>query len=168
LIDLLCIDSRENLAVLDAAVRDRLLDRNPAAGVALPRSDRGERPVPDEVLAELSEHVRGVGVSEGRRLFPTTHSTLGRAWRAAVERAGLPAGTRLRDLRHYYASVLIPAGESVKVVQARLGHASATETLSTYAHLWPSDDDHTREAVARALADSLLTREDHDSGVHAR
>jgi hypothetical protein len=32
----------------------------------------------------------------------------------------------------------------VKTVQARLGHASATETLNAYAHLWPDSEDHTR------------------------
>jgi integrase len=35
----------------------------------------------------------------------------------------------------------------VKAVQARLGHASAAETLDTYSHLWPDSDDKTREAV---------------------
>ena len=76
-----------------------------------------------------------------------------------------PAGVRLHDLRHYYASLLIRHGESVKVVQARLGHASAKETLDTYSHLWPDSDDSTRAAVdmvlaARAVspADFLRTR----------
>lgn len=50
---------------------------------------------------------------------------------------------------------------SVKVVQARLGHKSAAETLDTYSHLWPDDDDRTRDAVDSALgavlADSLRT-----------
>jgi hypothetical protein len=32
-------------------------------------------------------------------------------------------------------------------VEARLGHASATETLDTDAHLWPDSEDRTREAV---------------------
>jgi hypothetical protein len=48
---------------------------------------------------------------------------------------------------HYYASLLIRHGESVKVVQARLGHASASETLDTYSHLWPDSEDRTRSAV---------------------
>jgi integrase len=51
-------------------------------------------------------------------------------------------------LRHFYASVLIRAGESVKVVQERLGHTSAQMTLDVYGHLWPEDEDSTREAVA--------------------
>jgi integrase len=52
-------------------------------------------------------------------------------------------------------------GESVKTVQARLGHANAAETLDTYSHLWPESDDRTREAVDLVLtgflADSLRT-----------
>ncbi len=43
--------------------------------------------------------------------------------------------TGMHALRHYYASLLIRFGESVKTVQARLGHATAAETLDTYSHL---------------------------------
>lgn len=56
-------------------------------------------------------------------------------------------GLGLHALRHFYASLLIHHGCSVKEVQARLGHASATETLDTYSHLWPSSEDRTREAI---------------------
>lgn len=59
------------------------------------------------------------------------------------------------DLRHYYASLLIRHSESIKTVQARLGHASAAETLDTYSHLWPDSDDRTREAVDSVLASPL-------------
>lgn len=51
-----------------------------------------------------------------------------------------------------YASLLIRHGESVKVVQARLGHASAAETLDTYSQLWPDSDDRTRDAVDLVLS----------------
>jgi integrase len=57
----------------------------------------------------------------------------------------------MHDLRHYYASLLIRHGESVKTVQRRLGHATAAETLDTYSHLWPDSDDRTREAVGAIL-----------------
>jgi integrase len=59
---------------------------------------------------------------------------------------------RFHDLRHFYASALISGGCSVKAVQKALGHASATETLDTYAHLWPDDEDRTRAAIGAALA----------------
>ena len=39
-------------------------------------------------------------------------------------------------------------GLDVKVVQARLRHASAKTTLDTYGHLWPDRDDSSRAAVA--------------------
>jgi hypothetical protein len=61
-------------------------------------------------------------------------------------------GFVFHGLRHYYASLLIRHGESVKTVQERLGHASAVETLDTYSHLWPDSDDRTREAVDSVLA----------------
>ncbi len=73
-------------------------------------------------------------------------------WRKAAKVAGLPVGTGMHDLRHTYASLLIRKGLSVKVVQARLGHATAAETLDTYGHLWPEDEDRTREAVEVALS----------------
>ncbi len=56
------------------------------------------------------------------------------------------------------ASLLIRHGESVKVVQERLGHASAAETLDTYSHLWPADsEERTRAAVDAVLGGSRVT-----------
>ena len=69
-----------------------------------------------------------------------------------MKAAGLPQGTRFHDLRHFYASVLIAAGLNVKVVQSRLGHATAAETLETYAHLWPDDADVGRGAIEAMFA----------------
>jgi integrase len=97
-------------------------------------------------------------VSASRGLFSPTGAPIYRggpwtkAWGKAVPEAGLPTGTRIHGLRHYYASLLIHHGESVKVVQARLGHANAGETLDTYSHLWPDSEDRTREAVDLALS----------------
>ena len=65
---------------------------------------------------------------------------------------GLPADFRYHDLRHYFASLLIASGADVKVVQARLRHASAKTTLDTYGHLWPDSDDSTRAAIDAVMA----------------
>ncbi len=81
-------------------------------------------------------------------------------WQQAAKKAGLPAGAGFHALRHYYASLLIRHGESVKTVQERLGHTTAAETLDTYSHLGPDSEDRTREAVDRVLghsADSVRT-----------
>jgi integrase len=71
------------------------------------------------------------------------------AARSAVE--GLPEGFRFHALRHYYASPLISSGLDVKVVQARLRHASAKTTLDTYGHLWPDSDETTRAAISGVM-----------------
>ena len=78
--------------------------------------------------------------------------TIERAVRAARTQVGLPDDFRFHDLRHYFASLLIASGLDVKVVQARLRHASAKTTLDTYGHLWPDRDDTSRAAVAAVYA----------------
>jgi integrase len=50
---------------------------------------------------------------------------------------------------------LIAAGCDVVTVQRALGHASATVTLNTYAHLWPTAEDRIRAAAASMLAEAL-------------
>ena len=49
----------------------------------------------------------------------------------------------------------------MKVVQTRMGHASAMVTLDPCSHLWPDSDDRTRAAIEAFLAavDSLRTPE---------
>jgi integrase len=63
-------------------------------------------------------------------------------------------GFRFHDLRHYFASLLIASGADVKVVQARLRHASAKTTLDTYGHLWPDSDVRARDDDREAAADA--------------
>jgi integrase len=66
-------------------------------------------------------------------------------------------------LRHYYATLLIHAGASVKTVQHALGHATPTITLDVYVGEWPEGTDRTRSAIDAALskidkrADSMRT-----------
>jgi integrase len=56
--------------------------------------------------------------------------------REALEEERLPA-IRLHDLRHTHATLLLADGVPVKVVSERLGHASATITLTVYQHVHP-------------------------------
>jgi hypothetical protein len=49
-------------------------------------------------------------------------------------------------------------GCSVKVIQKRLGHNSAVETLDSYGRLWPDGDDETRAAIDHVLAGITGTR----------
>ena len=106
-----------------------------------------DAPLEDVALAFVSEQ----GAPIRRTAFSET-------WRPAAVKASLPVGTGFHALRHYYASLLIRHGESVKTVQARLGHATAVETLDTYSHLWPDSEDRTREAVDSVLGAADWTR----------
>ncbi len=124
-------------------------------------------PLPKVVVDVLAAHIAAQRVGPGELLFTVegaaiSRQSFGHLWRPVARAAGLPKGTGMHALRHYYASLLIRYGESVKTVQARLGHASAAEALDTYSHLWPDSDDRTREAVDAVLgatADSLRTAE---------
>lgn len=124
-------------------------------------------PLPRVVVEALNEHLAACDVGDAELLFTIagkgiTRQRFGHVWRPAAKTAGLTAatGTGMHALRHYYASLLIRYGESVKTVQGRLGHKSATETLDTYGHMWADSDDRTREAVDSVLgapADSPRT-----------
>jgi integrase len=124
-------------------------------------------PLPRGVVVDsLAAHLAAYPPLEDGFVFvtdagnPIRRTAFGGIWRPAVEAAGAPHGAGFHALRHYYASLLIRHGESVKTVQARLGHASASETLDTYSHLWPDSDDRTRTAVDSVLlADSVRTEE---------
>jgi integrase len=50
--------------------------------------------------------------------------------------------------RHFYASVLLDAGENIKALAEYLGHSDPGLTLRVYAHLMPSSQERTRKAVA--------------------
>ena len=61
------------------------------------------------------------------------------AVRKLVEASGLPRIRPLQDLRHTHATLLLVAGEHLKVVQERLGHHSHSFTSDTYQHVTPRD-----------------------------
>ncbi|MEC4015233.1 tyrosine-type recombinase/integrase [Streptomyces sp. H27-D2] len=60
---------------------------------------------------------------------------------AAARRHGMHA------LRHFYASVLLDAGENIRALSTYLGHSDPGFTLRVYTHLMPSSEGRTRKAV---------------------
>ncbi|WP_345337142.1 site-specific integrase [Planotetraspora kaengkrachanensis] len=53
----------------------------------------------------------------------------------------------MHALRHFYASVLLDAGENIKALSQYLGHSDPGFTLRVYTHLMPSSEGRTRRAV---------------------
>ncbi|GGP84515.1 tyrosine-type recombinase/integrase [Streptosporangium pseudovulgare] len=141
-------------------------------------------PLPDTVISALAQHLADYPAEEremtwvdGRKeavrlVFPSSRgnpllrSTFNPAWQRAADTSGLPRGTGFHALRHTYASLLIARNVSPKVIQTRMGHASITETMDTYGHLYPESDEATRTAIDDALSvdksvpvDKMMTRE---------
>ncbi|MBM9505051.1 tyrosine-type recombinase/integrase [Actinacidiphila acididurans] len=65
----------------------------------------------------------------------------------------------MHALRHFYASVLLDAGENIRALSQYLGHADPGFTLRTYTHLMPSSEGRTRRAVESVYLAS--TTQDH-------
>jgi integrase len=115
-------------------------------------------PVPRFVLEQLAAAIEGRAPSEhvvvGRRGADVLRNRIFRRHflSEATTEIGLPRLTP-HELRHTCASLAVSAGANVKALQRMLGHASAKETLDTYADLFDSDLD----SVAVAL-DNAVTR----------
>ena len=138
----------------------------------LPKNDRERTvPLPASTLAALKAHTEAypaVSVTlpweepTGRPVTVSLVFTTGRGkaikrtrfmsdrWKPARLRAGFTESDRtsgMHALRHYYASVLLDAGVSIKAVSAYLGHHDAGYTLQTYTHLMPGSADAAAAAV---------------------
>lgn len=124
-----------------------------------PKSQAGFRtvPMPAVVGDAVSAHLARFGTGPDGLVFtntfgrPLRRSAFGTAWHRAARAAEIPEWATVHDLRHFYVSLLISRGCSVKSVQRRLGHQSPMETLDTYSHLWPNSDDGTHDAVDAVL-----------------
>lgn len=132
---------------------DRQLSRSSRADNPIwgrPKTEASTRTIPvgDVVLDAIRRHVDEFGHHESGILFTTGYgafvgtSTLHGAWQRAARKVGTTATPH--DLRHYFASIQIRGGQSVKVLQALLGHKSAFETWDTYGHLMGDEDTRSR------------------------
>ncbi|MEH0974537.1 tyrosine-type recombinase/integrase [Micromonospora sp. CPCC 205546] len=72
-----------------------------------------------------------------------------KSWRPVVRAAGIVPTrvTGTHALRHFYASALLDAGESIKALASYLGHSDPGFTLRVYTHLMPASEERTRRAI---------------------
>ena len=137
--------------------------------IGRPKSEAGERtvPLPPMVVVALREHRlastrndRDLVFVNGRGGIEHRNTIVGHGFHPAQVAAGIvdPHGGAkykgLHALRHFYASWCINRKVDgglelpLKVVQARLGHASIQMTADVYGHLFPSGDDGAEFAAA--------------------
>ena len=123
---------------------------------SLPKTDSSRRTIKLSTLATdaLRQHPQ-----KCEWLFPTSRGTTinvnnlrYRSWKQLLERAGLPSGIRIHDLRHSAATLLLSRGVPVKVVSEMLGHSDVSITLSIYAHVLPGMQDVAADAMDNALS----------------
>lgn len=136
-----------------------------------PKTDRARRTValPPFTASELRRHRREQ--AERRLLIgsawrdhdlvadrgdggPLDPESFTHAFARLARQAGLPAGVRLHDLRHAYATELLRAGVHPKVVSEALGHASPAFTMTVYQHVLPSMGEQAAAAIEAALGGS--------------
>jgi integrase len=168
--DRLRLLGRSPVVVVDRQLVQRRVT-GPVFGPPKTKASYRTVPLPAVVVQALNDHIAAYDIAEDALLFtmfgkPIVRSTFGHVFRPAAQAAGLTAetGTGMHALRHYYASLLIRYGESVKTVQVRLGHASASETLDTYSHLWPDAEDRTRDAIDEVLGKAEKERRHDEAG----
>ena len=94
------------------------------------------------------------GPGAGTWSHPPFEASLAGGWSGC---RGLLLAGPVRSGQHPCAVVVVQtaAGCDVVTVQRALGHRSATVTLATYAHLWPTAEDRTRQAAAAMVGEVL-------------
>ncbi|MSQ23393.1 MAG: site-specific integrase [Chloroflexi bacterium] len=110
--------------------------------------------IPDEAVEGLRHHhvkqkeerLASAYYAEHDLVFCTHLGTplgarnVGRDFKLALGRAGLPASIRFHDLRHAHATAMLAAGVHIKTASARLGHSQIAITLDLYSHALPELD----------------------------
>jgi site-specific recombinase XerD len=77
---------------------------------------------------------------------PMSESGMQRAFRAAVQEAGIHKKATVHTLRHSYATHLLEAGVNLRIIQSYLGHASPA-TTAIYTHLTSITETQTRHTI---------------------
>lgn len=72
---------------------------------------------------------------------------IGKAWRAALARAGITRRIRLYDLRHAMVTTALAAGKSLKAVSEIAGHTRTDTTTRIYQHVSTADHRAVTDAI---------------------
>lgn len=108
---------------------------------------KGEQDILRETATDYKDHdlvfTNGTG-------YPLLMNNLGQREFVRLMKAAKVRVIRFHDLRHTNASIIIAAGEEVKLVSERLGHSSTSITMDIYCH--------TSDASHRALVERVWGR----------
>jgi integrase len=111
------------------------------------------------VAIALAEHLRKYPPIDGLVFTTRERTALNRnyynvhIWKPALRAAGVDPtrANGMHALRHWFASVQLDAGTSLRALAEYLGHADPGFTLRTYTHLMPASEDRARQAMDAVL-----------------
>jgi integrase len=149
---------------------EQSLEQTTTHGVRVksPKTRSGRRTIslPGHLVAELRQHWisqqeqrLAVGLGKAADTSPVlagadgTYQSPGavsQAWGRAVP------DYKLHSLRHTHASMLIASGMDVLTISRRLGHASATVTLSVYGHMIAGSDDRAAQIMDQVFGSRMV------------
>lgn len=140
----------------------KLLNGRPLIAPPKGRKTR-EVPLPEVVAVAVAEHLRkhppvdGLVFTTRERGLTSWNYCNPHVWKPTLRAAGVDPtrANGMHALRHFYASVRLESGTSIRALAEYLGHADPGFTLRVYTHLMPSSEDRARQAVDDALAETV-------------
>ena len=105
-----------------------------------PKTEKGKRviTIPPFLVNEITKYCNKLyGIMPNERIFRFTKSYMEHEMVRGIKASGVQR-TRLHDLRHSHASLLVEMGFQLLEIAERLGHEKIETTLNTYSHLYPN------------------------------
>lgn len=114
------------------------------------KTDSSERTITldEKTMAVLEPWIQAADPFVFGKVSPIGISTIDREFKKGIKLSGVKP-IRVHDLRHSHASLLLNNGVNIIAVSKRLGHATITQTLETYAHLMKESEDQMLEALQK-------------------
>jgi integrase len=136
------LDFEDGKIVVDRQISRDINQIHEKSGLKTQSSER-EVPFPKILQGLIREHVHLFGLGPAGLIMKNRvggvlrYKDAARLFRFAARPIGLKNGEGMHQLRHTFVSTCITLGISIKEIQAYVGHASITETMDTYGHLFP-------------------------------
>ena len=114
------------------------------------KTDSSERTITldEKTMQELEPWIQAADPFVFGKVSPIGITTIDREFKKGIKESGVKP-IRVHDIRHSHASLLLNSGVNIIAVSKRLGHATITQTLETYAHLMKESEEQMLEVLRK-------------------